>query len=717
MEDIVPGESSTIKLSKQLTKLQLLSSPLALYTKLWHQQEQIKRLNSNYYPAESAFNFYINDKITKCLGGTVNIKAAKENFYTELFQHINLPRNYSFAPIIREINQTIERYTQQQFPITYTDKGKGRLQTPAVTSKEIQLPTWKKQRIESLSYLSYHHTPRSTINILSAGVFTPNNPITENPEFEIPNLRNQQNLNSVNLEVKTLNIQTLPTQDNQNPNLINQPNLPPQPLQLPPQQNQQLLQQPPQPPQPPNLDPMAYTLIAKLDNFTSEENNVQVWLNDVKKAITANRWNDAQAMQAISYFFKDTANLWYQSLINKPQNFNAFKVEFLRYFSNNNSINHLVNTFTTMKQEKTKAVTTYLGHFHRNLHQIQAIDANYFTAPQILNQFIHGLSSELDSKLKQFSDSINQKLEEYLADNYTIYQPPQQYSNLGNYNHSQNQALNKGTSEQTATFITTSNREINIETLIISTKSRTISKHLPANDTAANLPSTSLLDSSLSTAATSDISTTAIHNISTTLTSNLSTSINSDTAPKFIVHQLISSSSNSPSGSHSWNSGTSATQNPNSQNYLSLLVNPEDATTNNSGSNQQQALTNNILPATVTNDKLLMVIFSFNLEETIEILLFSRAALEEKPITTMYTDAKIDGHAIKLILDSRLADSIITRQLMDQLGHRVDRTASARIITADKTIKTPIGEIDNLPIKINGIMVSIKVFVMEATQY
>ncbi|KAG9299714.1 hypothetical protein G9A89_013074 [Geosiphon pyriformis] len=48
----------------------------------------------------------------------------------------------------------------------------------------------------------------------------------------------------------------------------------------------------------------------------------------------------------------------------------------------------------------------------------------------------------------------------------------------------------------------------------------------------------------------------------------------------------------------------------------------------------------------------------------------------------IYTDAKIDGHSIKLILDSGSAGSIITRQLMDQL--------------------------DNLSIEVNGIIVSIK---------
>ncbi|KAG9288413.1 hypothetical protein G9A89_015619 [Geosiphon pyriformis] len=213
---------------------------------------------------------------------------------------------------------------------------------------------------------------------------------------------------------------------------------------------------------------MAYAPIVKLNKFIGKEDNTQVWLNDVEKAITANKWNDTRAMQVIPYFLKDTADLWYQSLVNKPQDFNAFKLEFLRYFSNNNSINRLANTFTTIKQEDTKAVTTYLGHFHRNLHQIQAIDTNYFTAPQILNQFICGLcssilqhihpgtlqdtvthvrdfesaeseanhaqainlvmnrSSELDSKLEKFNETINQKIKEYLANsNQTIYQPPQ----------------------------------------------------------------------------------------------------------------------------------------------------------------------------------------------------------------------------------------------------------------------------------------------------
>ncbi|KAG9302839.1 hypothetical protein G9A89_009616 [Geosiphon pyriformis] len=136
-----------------------------------------------------------------------------------------------------------------------------------------------------------------------------------------------------------------------------------------------------------------------------------------------------------------------------------------------------------------------------------------------------------------------------------------------------------------------------------------------------------------------------------------------------VVHQPIPNSYHQPAGLHSRNLGTSSTQNPNSQNYLSLLVTLKDATSNNSETNQQVTLTSNISPATVTNDESLAVIFSFELKEPSQLLLFSRAALEKKLITVMYTDVKVDEHPIKLILNSGSAGSIITKQLMDQLSH------------------------------------------------
>ncbi|KAG9293068.1 hypothetical protein G9A89_016430 [Geosiphon pyriformis] len=60
----------------------------------------------------------------------------------------------------------------------------------------------------------------------------------------------------------------------------------------------------------------------------------------------------------------------------------------------------------------------------------------------------------------------------------------------------------------------------------------------------------------------------------------------------------------------------------------------------------------------------------------------------------MYTDAKINEHAIKLIFDN-----------------------GARIITANGVTKISIGEIDNFLFKVNSIITPIKVLVMKATQY
>ncbi|KAG9293069.1 hypothetical protein G9A89_016431 [Geosiphon pyriformis] len=215
---------------------------------------------------------------------------------------------------------------------------------------------------------------------------------------------------------------------------------------------------------------------------------------------------------------------------------------------------------------------------------------------QVINLVINK-SSELNSKLKQFSNSINQKLEEYLADNCTIYQLPQQRNIQENANCFQNQL-------------------------------------------------------------------------------RLSSLTNQQWQQKIHVCHYCGK-----------------------QEHLRI----DYTQPNNLETNQHPKLISNILPATITENKSLDAIFPFELKELSTMPLFSRAVLKEKPITAIYTNAKVDGHPIKLILNSGSAGSIITKQLMDQLGHRVDHTASARIITADGAIKTPIVE-NNWLSKTNAIL-------------
>ncbi|KAG9304304.1 hypothetical protein G9A89_019866 [Geosiphon pyriformis] len=293
--DIILQRTSTNKHHPKVAESENIGANHLGFAKFLFQHYcQYLGLNHNHISAESAFNFYINEKISSLLGTPVNIELARETFYRELIQNTNLPTNHNFASIITEINKEIEHHTQQRYPITYVSKGKGKLQTPTVTPRKIQPPTWKKNRIESPSNPSYHYTPGSAINILSTDTFpstvilafgqfpfqsrqrktellgpydfgisdpwkaaeskkkekesedqefTYQHPITENPEVETPNFQTQQN--------------------NPNPELINQQNLP-LPLQLP-------LQQPSS--QPSNLDPMAYAPIAKLDNFTGKKDD------------------------------------------------------------------------------------------------------------------------------------------------------------------------------------------------------------------------------------------------------------------------------------------------------------------------------------------------------------------------------------------------------------------------------------------------------------
>ncbi|KAG9288799.1 hypothetical protein G9A89_023096 [Geosiphon pyriformis] len=474
---------------------------------------------------------------------------------------------------------------------------------------------------------------------------------------------------------------------------------------------------------------MAYALIAKLDKFTGKKNDAQVWLNDVAKAITANNWDNTRAMQAIFYFLQNITDAWYQSLAIKTQNFNEFKTKFLRYFSNNNSINKLANTFTTIKQGETEAVTTYLGQFYKNLCQIQVIQADYFTVPQILNQFIYGLHSSilqcvypihsqtLQNAVTNARDFETAKLEANHAQaiNLVINRLSELDSKLKQLKSVASNILDQLTVVAGNAYLPLL---CSISTRLSTYNTANISN---TNDTAIILTSNLLVSSSnLSTAISTQLSAAVSGKLSVSTTSNTATELTSKQNSKTKINtaklEIVNSSPSIDPQFH----GTTIrilTIEFGHQNYLSLLVTPKDISLNNLETNQKKSLTNNIPLATITNDKSLAAIFPFKLKETTLVPLFSGAALDTKPITTMYTDAKVNGHSIKLILDSRSAGSIIIKQLINQLGHRVDHAASTRIITANEATKTLIGKIDDFPIEVNGIIVPIKVLVMKATQY
>ncbi|KAG9305870.1 hypothetical protein G9A89_016522 [Geosiphon pyriformis] len=402
---------------------------------------------------------------------------------------------------------------------------------------------------------------------------------------------------------------------------------------------------------------MAYAPIAKIEKFTTE------------KAIAANRWNDARAI-----------------LTNKLQDYNAFKLAFLQYFNNNNREN--------------EAVTTYLGCFHRNLCQIQAIQTDYFTVPQILNQFIRGLHSSILQHIHPMHPTDLQAA----VTNAKDFEAAELEAN---HVQAVNLMMN-GSSELDSKL-----KQFKSVVHIIFDQSAvtagdaclpllcTISTDLPANNTTANILTTHILTSSLSTTATSNVSTTATtNNLLGTCSSNTTIQPSSNNIRKPQIQsnpKLKIGDSGSPTNSQfiKLTIRIMPVEFKN-RNYLSLLVSPEDAAPSTQKINQR-TLTNNILLTTIFHNKLLAAIFPFELKEPLVTPLFSGAAFEEKPITAMYMDAKVDGQSIKLILDSGLAGSIITKQLIDQL--------------ADRATKTPISKIENLLIEINGIITPIKALI------
>ncbi|KAG9299053.1 hypothetical protein G9A89_020366 [Geosiphon pyriformis] len=148
---------------------------------------------------------------------------------------------------------------------------------------------------------------------------------------------------------------------------------------------------------------------------------------------------------------------------------------------------------------------------------------------------------------------------------------------------------------------------------------------------------------------------------------------------------------------------------PNQASYLSLMEDQSfDKSTPVEGRDIEQIsqpskqTKSNIPLVTITKDTTLATIFSFDIDNLNTHSLFSGAVInQDKPIMALYTDARIGRIDIKLILDSGSADCATT----------------VWIITVDGNTKIPIEEIDNFPFEINGIQISTKVLIIEATQY
>ncbi|KAG9307176.1 hypothetical protein G9A89_017004 [Geosiphon pyriformis] len=508
-----------------------------------------------------------------------------------------------------------------------------------------------------------------------------------------------------------------------------------------------------------NGNEMTTPYIARLTDFSGEEEetDVHTWLREAQKAIQANNWNDQRAIQTLPFFLKGTADSWYQSLKTKLTSFAEFKNALLEYFSDPNAVIQLQNKFNTIKQNTGETVTQYLARFNQIRRQIEVIEQEYYTDHQVLNQFIRRLKSSilgrvrpahpnslpeavtlaralesakkeanhsqivnivmeenktetLEKRVTQLGKELSKKIESYLIldPRKNTYQPPQRRSQ-----EVSNSRNNCSSRQEFRTETRACHFCKHVGHLISQCRTRMMQEARENNYYAPPQMS---------------------RNQYTPIPHQYPTTYQNQRA--YQQQPIIANPNWRPKARNQpmWNQNALVQRNPNRartnqqtnsnyQNYQQTYLNiPENLIIgNNDGRNinitkNSSKLSQTIPPAVATEDSSLAAIFPFELEENEA--MFSGAALDEKrPITAIYMEATVNNTPIKLILDSGSAGSIITLQLVNQLGFKVDRAATSQIITADGSTKLPYGEINSFPFEINGIVIPTKVLVMDATQY
>ncbi|KAG9294203.1 hypothetical protein G9A89_021562 [Geosiphon pyriformis] len=466
--------------------------------------------------------------------------------------------------------------------------------------------------------------------------------------------------------------------------------------------------------------------ITKISEFNGEDikTSPQEWLDQVTKTGDANGWNAARMLRTIPYFLKETAGKWFKNLTTPFNDWTAFKTVFLEQFTNNNTSITLQNCFCNIKQEPPESVMTYIRKFNKLLRQICQLETNdYYSDAQILDQFIAGLKDKLIKKVyphasedlnsviqhaKKYEmamkeanctklvnlairetssaaeekiDQLTKKVKNYFTNQQQQqpqrYQPPQR-RNQNNFASSSN------------------NQPQNCHYCGISGHWKRDCRKLQQDQ-----QNKTCLTANLTALST------------TTHTTLLSTCSKIDYIKSIHTTKLI------PIRTTNWFSKIPLNQDP-----TTITLNPNfhhTALSEDRTVAQQQNPSHNhtiILPARIAENANLSDIFFFEFEANESPFLLSNAAAnKQKAITVMYTEAEVEGKAIRLILDNGSTGSIITYQLMQQLKRNVDQPAQTVIITANGMKKTPVREIDNFLFTLDGITIPVKVLVIDALQY
>ncbi|KAG9291134.1 hypothetical protein G9A89_013006 [Geosiphon pyriformis] len=655
---------------------------------------------------------YIENRINNYLFENYNISEVRSNLYNNLVHYSRLgtedPNSETLATYFQELNFNIIKYCEKKYPVqsqysidfeleTETNnKDKQRLKQYSKTTPNT--PILQKTTAKHLQTSEQETSVKLPLSITPFPISfvqpqTPNlllNHFSRPEDFQSPrNLTQQQEPISTSANI----IDYLQENQNNHSESLESKKTESEPKEITK-----------------NEEEITTAYIAKIPEFTGEDNDTspQEWLDKVQKAGDANE---------------------------EPfENWQAFKDAFLQQFTDNNTSITLRNCFHNIKQETSETVMTYLGRFNKLLRQIRQLETNdYYSDAQILDQFIAGLKDKLIKKVCPHTS----------ADLATAIRHAKSYEiAIEEANHTKLVNLTIGkTSSAAEEKIDQLTKKILTPTTM-QPKQFWITIQQPTSKLSL-LWNFRTLETRLSNQHYSSPQQSYYQSLPPIYYSPRPQNQNSyyPLTPQLMQQQYqqflpiqpyqvparrLNNNNNRINPNNQLVPQNSGQQRPNHYHTQpSYLTIPEESDFQQTAlfedevvAPRSNSFNHTILPAQIAQNANLSDIFSFEFEANESPFLLSNAAVnEQKAITAIYTEATVEGKPIRLILDSGLAGSIITYQLMQQLKQNVDRPAQTVIVTADGIKKTLVGKIDDFPFIIDGIIIPVKVLVIDAPQY
>ncbi|KAG9284598.1 hypothetical protein G9A89_004640 [Geosiphon pyriformis] len=426
-----------------------------------------------------------------------------------------------------------------------------------------------------------------------------------------------------------------------------------------------------------NKEEMATAYIAKIPEFTGEDNNtsLQEWLDKVQKAGDANGWIAARMLK-------------FENLEEPFENWQAFK-DTNDYYSDAQILDQFIAGL------KNKLIKKVCPHAPADLATAIRHAKNYEMAMEKANhtKLVNIVIGETSLAAEEKIDQLTKKVESYFTNQQQQQQQPQRYQPPQQHNQNSFGSSFNNQSQNCYYCGISGHWKQDCKKLQRDQQNRSNQHYSsPQQSYYQSPPPTYYLP------RPQNQNTTILAIFTNPAISDTTPSIISSTSQKIVFRN---SGQQRPNYFHTQPSYLTITEELNFQH--TALFESEAAVSKTNSSNHT------ILPVQIAQNANLSNIFPFEFEANESPFLLSNAAAnEQKAITAMYTEATVEGKPICLILDSGSAGSIITYQLIP---------AQTVIVTANSMKKTPVGEIDDFLFTIDGITIPVKVQVMDASQY